>query len=680
MRDDKMLLAFGDIDEKYLAEARPRRRDRARLVRRLTVAASLVLVIGVSLAVGLSGMLNPGGGLAGEQPNGGATNSPNDGTEQQPNGGMTGEPIVEYPFGGKEGNYSDLVAVIDRYKNQGGSSDDFFEGDDGADAPSEAPDSPGDGSNGSSSDSGLNGEYVENTDNQVAGVVEGDLMKMTDKYIFRIGYEQGQKSTDKTYVLRVYSVDKEESAIVSSFVLPKFDRELEKNIYNAEMYLSKDAGTITLILTYKHRLEDKNTIVFSVGVMSLDVSDVNNIKEKNKFSVYGSYESSRMIDGKLLLFTEQTYYGSVDSSDPTTFVPSVYIDGERRFVNPEDICIPENINMVSYSTVFMVNEGGLEIVDVKSLLGYANKIYVSENNIFIARNSVNMYEGEGDIVEITEAVSDISVIGYSKDGFTDKGIATVSGTVKDQYSFDERDGHLRVVTTTRIVEKRKVVNSIYQEYYHYSYTEKTNASLFVIDLSNNSVIASVDNFAPEGEEAVSTRFEGDKLYVCTAIVRLFTDPVYFFYLSDYDNITCTDTGYINGFSTSLIDLGEGYLLGIGREDRQNCKIAVYKKDDNGVVAVDKVLFAGKYSERYKAYLIDRENNLFGFGVESLYNPTTDKYEKAYIVLKFDADKISVVEKINVDSISRDRVRAAIVDGYLYITTDTDLVVEKLNLN
>ena len=32
------------------------------------------------------------------------------------------------------------------------------------------------------------GEYVEATDNQVSGVIEADLIKTTDKYIFSIGY------------------------------------------------------------------------------------------------------------------------------------------------------------------------------------------------------------------------------------------------------------------------------------------------------------------------------------------------------------------------------------------------------------------------------------------------------------------------------------------------------------
>ena len=100
----------------------------------------------------------------------------------------------------------------------------------------------------------------------------------------------------------------------------------------------------------------------------------------------------------------------------------------------------------------------------------------------------------------------------------------------------------------------------------------TNASLFVINLSDNSIRASVEGFAPEGEEVASVRFEGDKLYVCTAVIRLFSDPVFFFDLSDYENITYTDTGYIEGFSSSLINLGEGYLLGIGNEDSMTGKI------------------------------------------------------------------------------------------------------------
>jgi uncharacterized secreted protein with C-terminal beta-propeller domain len=270
-------------------------------------------------------------------------------------------------------------------------------------------------------------------------------------------------------------------------------------------------------------------------------------------------------------------------------------------------------------------------------------------------------------------MSDISVIGYSKNGFNIKGVVTLPGSIKYQYSLDEKDGHLRVVTSTRCGSLVKRYN------YWLTLGSDRNASLYVINLSDNSIVASVENFAPEGEEVSSVRFEGDKLYVCTAIIRLFTDPVYFFDLSDYSNITYTDTGFIEGFSTSLIDLGEGYLLGVGSEDSTHVKLEVYKKDGDSVVSVSKMLIPGGYANEYKAYFINREHNLFGFAVRYLVDEETGRYENGYFLVQLDGESLRVIDIIPVDGLGHAIVRAAMVDGYLYITTYRDFVVKKVEI-
>ena len=58
-------------------------------------------------------------------------------------------------------------------------------------------------------DFGASGEYVETTDNQVAGVIEGDLFKRTKTHIFYL--------SDK--VLRVYTIDGEDSKLVNEYTI-----------------------------------------------------------------------------------------------------------------------------------------------------------------------------------------------------------------------------------------------------------------------------------------------------------------------------------------------------------------------------------------------------------------------------------------------------------------------------
>lgn len=653
MKDKKIIRALDGVDEEFLLYAMPKRKN-YNLTKILSVAASFVIVVGAVIALTLSGALNGNGGGIVPTPDGG-------------NHGATEESTVKSPFASADSDYSKLIAAIDRFKNNQDDSwmdEDIPEDDGGIE-----PEAPG-GSNAASKPGiNTNGEYIENTDNQVSGIIEGDLMKMTDKYIFRISYPFVESEKNTYYCLKVYSVEKENSALISEYKIPDFGGRILT--LGWEMYLSQDAEVITLVFRYRDTEGKSRT-----GVVSLDVSDVENIKEAASFSVDGIGFSSRMVDGRLLLFSNNYYYkNKIDTSDYSTFIPSVRVGDETHFINPDNFVLPEEIENsydISYTTLIMANEKGLDIIDAVSLLGYNFSGYVSENNVFMYRGYIEKtYYDE--ISGSFENMSDISAIGYSKNGFTIKGVVTVPGSIKYQYSLDEKDGHLRVVTTTRCGSLVK------PQYYWFSLGSTQNASLYVVNLSDNTIVASVENFAPEGEEVSSVRFEGDKLYVCTALIRLFSDPVYFFDLSDYSNITYTDTGFIEGFSTSLIDLGEGYLLGVGSEDSTHVKLEVYKKEGGSVVSVSKMLIPGGYSNEYKAYFINREHNLFGFAVRYLVDEQTNKYENGYFLVQFDGESLRVVDIISVDGIGHAIVRAAMVDGYLYITTYLDFVVKKVEL-
>ena len=160
----------------------------------------------------------------------------------------------------------------------------------------------------------------------------------------------------------------------------------------------------------------------------------------------------------------------------------------------------------------------------------------------------------------------------------------------------------------------------------------------------------------------------------------FTDPVYFFDLSDYENITFSDTGVIEGYSDHLINLGDGFTLGIGRENWQYSKVEIYEQQGDKVVSVAEFSFNGEYSTNYKSYLVNREQNMFGFGVEQLLwkdNMTGSKYINAYVLLIFNG--YSLVEHIfEIDELDADTVRAVYLDGYLYVTTPYGLTVEKID--
>jgi len=265
-----------------------------------------------------------------------------------------------------------------------------------------------------------------------------------------------------------------------------------------------------------------------------------------------------------------------------------------------------------------------------AFLGYTDALYVSGNNIFTTREYIK---------DCT--MTEISWVSYGE-ALEYRGSISVAGWVKDQYSMDEYEGILRVVTSTDDGGAGR------------------NASLYCIDIESKKVVASVEKFAPEGERAESVRFDGTMAYVCTAEVVTLTDPVYFFDLSDLENITVKDTGTIDGYSSSLVNFGDGFLLGIGFGDTRQLKIEIYAENDTGVVSVDTLELEAEFSLDYKSYLIDRENKLIGLGIWSW-----DSGDTQYLLVGFDGVRLKTLKEEPLEG-NVHQMRATIIDGWLYL--------------
>ena len=498
--------------------------------------------------------------------------------------------------------------------------------------------------------------YQEITDNQVAGIIEADRIKRSNTHIYYLDNK----------VIRIYSIGGANTAQVGSYTLYDSDKNL--NLDQWEFYLSDDCKTVTVITQYY--VNKGNGRGRYVNLISLDVSDPANIVKKGEFNITGDYTSSRMINGSILLITEFAINkGELDFDDESTFLPQID-EGEGQYSIPADgIVSPDNLNDTRYTVAMKLDGNTLELDGAVAYLSYSEDVYVSESHLFLTRVFAERTEN-GDGTVTTNSMTEISCLGYGGEGFERKGEVTVRGYVKDQWSMDEYEGILRVFTTTNATTVR-------EQYYDngtasadrlQTATGQSNASLYCIDLSSFEVVASVIDFAPPREEIQSVRFDREVAYVCTSVEL--SDPVFFFDISDLGNITYKDTGTIDGFSTSLINLG-GYLLGIGRGDRwSSFKVEVYEEAADGVRSVCSYeLEYAQYSTEYKSYYVDRKNQLVGIGV-------IDDSKGRYILLHFDGYEL--VELVNVRlNGSPAQMRGVCIDGYMYMFGSNDFKVEKL---
>ncbi len=477
-------------------------------------------------------------------------------------------------------------------------------------------------------------EYVETTDNQVQGVIEGDLFKRTQSHIFYL--------SPRNRSIYVHTVAGEQSECIAYLNLG-FAGTDYVNGENMEMYLSQD-GTRLYVLASVSSTTGEYPYV---ALIAIDVSDPAHPTKVNALKFSGSMISSRLTEQGLLLIND-FYFGQYyfDYGERESYLPYYGEEGSMQPISPEDIVCPENSDRFSYAVISLVDLDAFSVQDCTALFSFRGEIYVSENRIFTTRTfTENQVKAEVRKTEISST--------YYKDGeLAAEGSVIVDGSVKNQYSMDERAGILRVVTTNYETPYKGNVIS-------------TAGSLYCVDLTTFTVAGKVEKFIT-GETVESVRFDGDTAYVCTAVRVTLKDPVFAFDLSDVDNITYVDTGVIEGYSSSLIDFKDGYLLGVGYGGKGwSLKIEVFQKTETSVDSV--CAYEEEYtsfSEEYKSYYIDREKGLFGLAVDG-------RGGIEYKLFAFNGyDLILIVDEVLSDN-ARDlsTVRATIIDGYLYVLSD-----------
>ena len=670
---------LGMVDDKYLKEASPTKKrffvlfNKSLFVKIAAVAACFVLLLNAVIFPALLGAM---GGLRDELENKDAQiqdilnklenekNTPHTQKIYELNlgqmGGTTSKITLSTPQTAIPSAYKELVDMLgqnsgygDRFDNMSGELEDAKEEIEGSLDNESGEWLPGmDATEGETS----NGKYEETTDLQTNGVIEGDIIKRSTKYIY---YLNGN-------VLNVYSIKGLASSLVGTVSLNRVislisekislqseDEELKDRIVedsytkNAkEMYLSKDCKTVSVIVSDYFNVYGYE--VPYVAIISVSVENPQDMYVSNVATLYGKYESSRVIDDEIFVFTKH------NAKKAPLAIPQ-YSDGDGFKYFDIDNIYTEGAITNTYLLTYRLNGSTLKMNDASAFLSYGEEIYVSEESIYTTRTYREKRGGEN------KTVTGIIRIWYTGGSFVHKGGVVVDGYIKDRYSLSEYNGFLRVVTTD--TSSRHIEDANYTTY-------PTSASLFIIEAHSMTLVNSRLCFAPEWETVRSVKFKNQYLYVCTS--KQTTDPVFFFDLSNpLGELNSKDTGDIPGFSTSLIDFGED-LLGVGVDSNWNFKLEAYKETETGVESVDYYIVNGSYADDYKAYYINREMGLFGLGVYD----RNSSIPKRYLLLHYDGTEFEEVLNIEASG-TLALMRGVWINDYFYIVSNSDFIVKRV---
>lgn len=472
--------------------------------------------------------------------------------------------------------------------------------------------------------------YAE-TNTQVSGVDEADIIKNDGRYLYFVAnnkiyivdaknmkqvsvidrfVNKDEKSTKQTDIQDIYVSGDTLIAIVSEMTFDKNDcitvyNDVCKTAYGYPYALSKEK---TLICTY-------------------DISDRTVPKETDTHTQSGSYQTSRMIGGKLYTVS---FYGVDVSHDRTEneiksdCVPRV--DGEK--IKPADIRIgADGDKDKSFVVLTAFDTSGKTNNSSYAYLGYCDELYAAKDNFYIVSTE---YGGKKNNYSNTTNIASFSISG-EKIAFKSEG--KVSGSVEDQYSMDEYNGYFRIVTTDSVKKKDSFVDV---------------SSLYVLDSGLNTVGKLVDIAKNEGVESV--RFMGNSAYIITFEN---TDPLFTVDLTDPTAPKITGQVELPGFSSYLHPIGDDYILGVGYDgdddgaDYSSVKVTLFNVSDPSSPKVsDEVVIKNADTDvnyNPKAFIYYPEKNLAG--IPAIVGGDGDTAYGAYYLIGVKDGKLTEEEKL-----------------------------------
>lgn len=434
------------------------------------------------------------------------------------------------------------------------------------------------------------------TDLQVQGIMEGDIVKTDGKYIYTMsestmGYEIAIYLADGAATKQVSKISVEDTNC-SEMYLHEGKLILVGNSWKNEYEKSPDKDVY-----YNKPYADKTEIIV------YDISQPENPKKLSSLTQSGIYNTSRISDGYLYTFTNYAVPSKDYKEDrPEDYVPQVngcIVEEEKIQFLDADVT---NQYLVMTSLKL---DSPKDFSDSLTTLGGGNNFYVNDCHIYVTKITQKDYWLLG-------GQNYTAIVKYNyKDGkFSYQARTQIRGAIKNSYYMHEYKGNFCFV-----------------------YTKNTKSSttngLCVLD-EKLDLLGEISNLGQD-ERIYSSYYIDNMAYFVTFRE---TDPVFAVDLSNPEKPTLKSELKLPGFSSYLHSFGNGKLLGIGehvsKKRTGGVKFSMFSigKDYAITESAKKILSEDTlcYADRnHKAVFVDEERSLFGLGIEDDYDPVNSEY-------------------------------------------------------
>jgi len=503
------------------------------------------------------------------------------------------------------------------------------------------------------------------TNNQVAGVQEGDIIKTDGKMIYLASIRTNNVNVinaDNGEMQRVALLEKENA------------RPVELLLYNGDLIVVWNRHIVTNInvntgtYSYNRGYYHNETIV--------EVYDVNG-RFNHPVSSYvqdGSYVSSRMIDSNIYLITnyEPNVYSHFTLENYSDYVPSYTVNHKEYLIAPDCIVIPANPDSIRYTIIsgLDVNNNNM-LVSIKASLESTDVIYSSPENIYITSRAYETVDNW-----YREEYTVINKFSIDKGRIEYIAATKIRGNIRNQFYMDEYKGTLRVVTQVWGRGENGWWSSL-------------GGSLYTLD-RNLRILAEIHGIGGD-EEVQSVRFAEEIGYVVTFML---TDPLFSFDLSDPSNPRVLDELKIPGFSRYMHRWNDDLLLGVGVDAdeqtgrRTGLKLSMFDIADNENLAERHVYiisadnnqsgwFSSIAEREHRAILVSPEKNIIAFPYTySIYNPDSRIWSRGSVYAIFSYDKengFTLIGEINDEENFSGFLRGLFIGDYIYAASNDKVV-------
>lgn len=480
------------------------------------------------------------------------------------------------------------------------------------------------------SDSASTKQDVSETNIQVPGVDEADLVKTDGTHIFQIG----QSKVDI-----IQAIPAGEMKLIGKITYDGSFSPSQLFHYQNQLVVIGHSESFGPQNTQK-RVVGAVTDTMIAPAFQATTAFVYNVENPEKpelireMKLDGSYVSSRKIEGIVYLVTNHyPNYWILEENENFDIRPMYKDTAGSSKENPVDYNRIEYLPGSNEANFTMIAAFDLERPDVEATittyLGSGSQLYMSKENLYLA---VPTYENQPTLKGDVILTPDSTIYKFSvKDTVVKfQGLTEIQGMVLNQFSMDEHEGYFRIVTTK---------GNTWDE------SQPSSNQLYILD-RNLKQVGELPELA-RGERIYSARFLGHRIFMVTFKE---TDPLFVIDASNPTQPVVLGELKIPGFSNYLHPYDENHIIGFGQdtkliEDKNSSgaprvvtdgvKITLFDVSD---MAKPKEKFTkviggrGTYSllnHDHKALLFNKNKNLFAFPISVYRNKEGYEYEQIF---------------------------------------------------